>query len=249
MSRPAFRSSGPNGILTGARKSLYRHEPILASIISVFMLLAGCASQGPLPANNPAFAAPSGPAAVQADYVIGPLDKLAITVFQVPDLTLPSVQVDASGRINLPLIGAVQAGGKTAPQLSTEIAARLKENYLQSPQVSVLVAEATSQKITVEGAVIQPGVYDISGPTTLLQAVAMARGPDRVADLRRVAIFRTIDGKRAAAVFDLNAIRRGQAPDPAVAGNDVVVVQGSGAKSVWQDVIRAAPIIGVFRFF
>ena len=92
-------------------------------------------------------------------------------------------------------------------------------------------------------------MFNLTGPTTLLQTIAMARGPDKTADLRHVAIFRTIQGKRAAAVFDLKAIRLGEAPDPQVYGNDIVVVQGSDTRGIWQELLRAAPLIGVFRFF
>lgn len=244
------------GELGGARYNMANTltYPAMRAVICAFagpliLLLSACASA---PVQAPIGAAPGGvfPATdVRADYKIGPLDKISITVFQVPDLTLKGVQVDAAGQINLPLIGIVKAEGKSAQELSTHIADRLREGYLQSPQVTVLVEEAISQKITVEGSVVQPGVYAISGPTTLLQAVAMARGPDKVANLREVILFRTIDGKRAAAVFDLKAIRRGAAPDPEVYGNDVVVLQGSGVKGVWQEVVRSLPAIGVFSYF
>lgn len=186
--------------------------------------------------------------AVTQDYRIGPLDKLNITVFQVKDLTLEDVQVDGSGRIFLPLIGSVVATGKTTQELSTEIADRLRGQYLQAPQVAVWVAEAISQKVTVDGSVVQPGVYTMSGPTTLLQAVAMARGPDlKYANLSRVAIFRTINGQRNAAVFDLKAIRAGKAPDPVILGNDVVVVEGSTAKGMFREILAALPGLAIFR--
>jgi polysaccharide export outer membrane protein len=220
--------------------------PLLA--IGAFALSA-CASND-IAATTASLPPPSA-ATVQAqpDYVIGPLDRISISVFQVPELSLDSVQVDAAGQVNLPLVGMMQAGGKTARQLAADVAAQLSKSYLQSPQVSVMVVEANSQKITVEGSVNQPGVFPVTGPTTLLQAIAMARGPDKTADLRKVAIFRTVEGRRAVAVFDLNAIRTGNAPDPAVYGSDIVIVEGSSAKGVWQSVIQAVPLIGVFRFF
>jgi len=183
----------------------------------------------------------------QTEYVIGPLDRISVSVFQVPDLTMKDVQVDTTGRITMPLIGDVLAAGKTATQLGADIAQRLGAGYLQSPQVTVTVETTANQKVTVEGAVMQPGVFQITGPTTLLQTIAMAHGPDKTADIRHVGIFRTINGQRAAAVFDLKAIRSGNAPDPAVYANDMVVVQGSGVRSMWQEVLHASPLIGVFR--
>jgi polysaccharide export outer membrane protein len=184
----------------------------------------------------------------QAAYVIAPMDRISISVFQVPDLTLKSVQVDSTGRITVPLIGDVLAAGRTTAQLSNDIATQLSKGYLQNPQVSVTIDESASQKATVEGAVMAPGVFQVSGSTTLLQMIAMAKGPDKNADIRHVGIFRTIQGKRAAAVFDLKAIRKGDVDDPEVYPNDIVVVQGSGAKAFWQDLLHATPIIGLFRF-
>jgi len=187
--------------------------------------------------------------ASQTEYMIGPLDRISVSVFQVPDLTMKDVQVDTTGRIAMPLIGDVLAAGKTASQLGADIAQRLGAGYLQSPQVTVTVEETANQKVTVEGAVMQPGVFQLTGPTTLLQTIAMAHGPDKTADIRHVGVFRTIKGQRAAAVFDLKAIRSGNAPDPAIYANDMVVVQGSGLRDFWQGILRATPLLGVFRFF
>ena len=183
------------------------------------------------------------------DYRIGPLDKISITVFQEPDLSVKDVQVEASGQILLPLIGTVQASGKTSSELSREITARLGERYLQSPQVSVLVSASVSQRVTVEGSVREPGIYEIQGQTTLLQALAMARGPSQVAQAKDVVIFRVIDGKRMGARFNVADIRTGKADDPQIVGNDVVVVGLSRIKAVWRDVLTAAPLAAIFRPF
>jgi polysaccharide export outer membrane protein len=180
------------------------------------------------------------------DYRISPLDRINITVFQVKDLSLTDVQVDANGHVLLPLIGSVDAGGRTTTELSAEIAAKLQEKYLQQPQVSVVVSESVSQKVTVEGAVTEPGVYELKGPTTLLQAIAMAKGPSRVASLPHIAVFRRVDGKRMAAVFDLNAIRSGSMDDPQILANDEVVVGLSNLKAGMRDALAALPAIAVF---
>ncbi|MBF0665150.1 MAG: polysaccharide biosynthesis/export family protein, partial [Brevundimonas sp.] len=88
----------------------------------------------------------------QAEYRIGVGDALDVRVFQVEDLSFAGLLVDTSGNINMPLIGAVRAGGRTAGELSADIAQRLAANYLRNPQVTVTVKEAASQKITVDGA-------------------------------------------------------------------------------------------------
>lgn len=181
-------------------------------------------------------------------YRIGPLDRLDITVFQVKDLSLQKAQVDAGGQLRFPLIGAVTAGGRTAAELSADIARRLGERYLQSPQVAVVVTEAVSQRVSVEGAVNEAGVFELKGRTGLMEAVARAKGKSRTANAHRVAIVRSVDGAPHAARFDLLAIRAGRARDPEVLAGDVVVVDGSPVKTLWRGFVEALPGLFVFSY-
>lgn len=185
----------------------------------------------------------------QAEYQIGVGDKLGVRVFQVEDLSFEELVVDTSGNIQLPLIGAVRGADRTAREMASEIAGRLAAQYLRDPQVTVTVKEAASQKITVDGAVTKPGVYEMRGSTSLLQAVAMAEGPTRVADLTKVAVFRSIDGRRSVALFDLSAIRQGRASDPQVLGDDVIVVDTSRLNSTLREIVGALPALGAFAIF
>jgi polysaccharide export outer membrane protein len=213
------------------------------------VLLAACA--------GPASTAPSGPAAydiikkgmasVSEDYRIGPLDELEVTVFQEPDLSLKEVKVDASGNITFPLIGQVRAEGRTSADLATEIRRMLGERYLQHPQVSLNVTKSISQTVTVGGEVNKPGVYEIPGNLTLLQAVSLAEGTNQFAKSSEVLVFRTINGQRYAARFDLGDIQRGAAEDPLLRGRDTVVVGGSGTKRAYRDLLQAMPgLAGLF---
>lgn len=186
-------------------------------------------------------------AAPAAEYRIGVGDKLDVRVFQVEDLSFEELVVDTSGNINMPLIGAVRSAGRTAGEMAGDIAERLAARYLRDPQVTVTVKEAASQKITVDGAVTKPGVYEMRGSTSLLQAVAMAEGPTGVADLTQVAVFRTIGGQRSVAVFDLAAIRQGRASDPAVFGDDVIVVDTSRLNSALRGLVGVMPALAIFR--
>ncbi|MEJ6788916.1 polysaccharide export protein [Brevundimonas sp. BR2-1] len=183
------------------------------------------------------------------DYIIGPTDKLIINVFQVADLSSDDIRVDAAGNIQMPLIGSVPAAGRSPSQLSQDIQGRLGARYLRNPQVTVTVAEAASQKVTVDGAVTEPGVYLMRGRTTLLQAVAMAKGASRVADLESVAVFRTVADRRMVAVFDLASIRSGNAVDPVLQGDDVVVVDTSRLSATMRDVVAALPGLAAFAYF
>lgn len=212
-------------------------------------------SQQPVPVGDAAVSGGGG-ASVSAPqsgaYRLGPLDVIEISVFEVPELT-KTLQVDAGGMISLPLIGPVAAGGRTIGDIEREIAQRLEKDYLQSPQVSVFVKDYTSQRITVEGAVNSPGVFPISGRMTLLQAIAMAKGPDRTADESGVIVFRTgavsMTGaqSKTAAVFDLEPIRSGASPDPVLMAGDVIVVDQSAARTAWRDLRESIGVLGFFR--
>ncbi len=179
---------------------------------------------------------------------IAPGDVLGITVFQVRDLSLDRVQVDPDGSIPFPLIGPLEAKGRTASELSAEIAHRLGETWLQSPKVTVIIEASASQKVSVDGAVNQAGVFELTGRTGLAEVVARAHGPSRVANLHRVTIIRSVDGAPHAASFDLAAIWAGRARDPVVEGADTVVVDTSGLKSLWRGIIETLPSFIVFTY-
>jgi polysaccharide export outer membrane protein len=176
-----------------------------------------------------------------AAYKIGPADVLDISVFKVPDLA-KTVQVADDGTINYPLIGEVPVAGKTAHDLERDLAQRLGVKYLRSPQVSVLVKEFNSQRVTVSGSVKTAGVYGIKGNTTLLQVLAMAGDIDNTVASGDVVVFRTTDGQRTAARFDVDALKAGKADDPQMQPGDVVVVDTSATKVALGNVLKMLPI-------
>jgi polysaccharide export outer membrane protein len=191
-----------------------------------------------------AFVAASTPG--NTAYKIGSQDVVEVVVFKVPELTR-SVQVADTGTINLPLIGDVPAAGRTAQELERDISTRLGATYLKKPQVSIYVKEFNSQRVTIEGAVRRPGVYPIRGKNSLLQFVAVAEGVDRDTASGTVMVFRTSNGQRIASEFDLDAIREGRAPDPAIADGDIIIVPTSTAKVVFSSFLKMSPAIAAFR--
>jgi polysaccharide biosynthesis/export protein len=191
------------------------------------------------------FAANSPEAGNNEDYKISALDVVEITVLNVPELTR-TVQVSSSGTINLPLVKVVRAAGRTQTQLERDIAGKLEATYLQSPQVSVFVKEYNSQKVTVDGAVLKPGIFPKNGNLSLLQAVALAEGLNTVADPTAVLVFRTAENKRMAARFDLRKIRSGEVDDPMLQAGDIVMVDESATRTTLRDITSAMPITGLF---
>lgn len=188
----------------------------------------------------------SGGSPESEDYKIAALDVVEVTVLGLPELNRVA-QVSTSGTITLPLVKTVKAGGRTTAQLESDIAAKLRQNYLQNPQVSVFVKEYNSQKITVDGAVNKPGIFPTTGSVSLLQAIAMAEGLNAVADPGGIIIFRAIKNKRMAARFDLKSIRSGKLPDPQLKAGDIVMVDESATRTTLRDVKDALPLTGLFQ--
>jgi polysaccharide export outer membrane protein len=176
------------------------------------------------------------------------LDTITVSVFQVADISR-DYAVDQSGRITMPLVGRLDAVGLSTGQLAGVIERKLGEKYLRNPNVTVTLKESASRVVTVDGSVRQPGIFPAVGSLTLIQAVALARGTDDLANPKRVAIFRTIDGKRMAAAFDLTRIRRGIEEDPQIYPGDTVVVDGSAIKKAQRDVLQALPLTTLFLAF
>jgi polysaccharide biosynthesis/export protein len=177
-------------------------------------------------------------------YQIGPMDVLDISVFNVPELT-KTVQVADTGTINLPLLGEVPAAGKTTQQLERDLTTKLGTKFLQNPQVTVMVKENNSQHVTIQGDIDKPGVYPLKGKTSLLELVAMAGGFKDTAD-STVLVLRQSNGKRSAAKFDVSTIQKGQAADPVMQSDDVIIAGSSAIKKGFNAVLRALPLAGLF---
>lgn len=215
------------------------------------LLLAACATRGGDIAYNPTnFGAPDPlpPAANFADYTLSPGDVINVRVLELENLTGDQT-VDGIGRVVLPLVGAVQADGRTTGQLQTEIADRLRKDYLQNPNVVVTLKSAVARTVTVDGAVDKPGVYAIAPASTLIQAIALAQGVTGNANPRRVVIFRQTGGERRAAAFDLITIRSGKDSDPRIFPNDVIVVDGSALNEGYRTLLRSIPLVGLLTRF
>jgi len=177
------------------------------------------------------------------DYYVGPMDKLIIDVFGIPELVQREVQVDATGRISFPLAGVVDVSGHTPSEIEDIIARQMRANYVRDPKVTVNLKETVSQVVTVEGQVTKPGVYPVVGRMSLLRAMAVAGGTTEFSKLNDVVIFRQVRGERLAALYDLNAIRHGAYADPDVYANDVVMVGDSSSRRLFKDLLSIVPLI------
>ena len=179
------------------------------------------------------------------NYRLGPTDVISVTVFGAPELDREA-SIDAAGRFSLPLLGSVAAAGKTTQELAQDIEQRLRGEYLTKPSVTVNVKEAKSRVVTIDGEVREPGVYPVMGRMTLQQAIASAKGASDIANIKNIVVFRTVDGRKMAAMFNLQDIRSGRYPDPEIYGNDIVIVGENATMRFLRNFSVTFPALGRF---
>jgi polysaccharide export outer membrane protein len=166
------------------------------------------------------------PDSEQSDsYTIGENDVLAISVWNEKDMQ-QSVPVRPDGRISLPLIGDIQAAGRTPVQLQADIATKL-QSYITHPDVTVIVQQINSKKYNILGRVLKPGSYPLSRTTTVLDAIAQAGGFQDFAKQKSIYILRDKSGAGESRLpFNYKDVIKGKHTDQNInlEPNDTIVV-------------------------
>lgn len=211
----------------------------LVLLAPLVLFLSNCNAPNSASTGASQFTESAKPTLTSAEYVIAPQDVLQVTVFQVPDLS-KSVQVNGSGDVTLPLVGQVHVGGKSVEQAQQEIGERLGKKYIRSPQVTVLVTKS-GQRITVNGSVKSPAVLTIDGKLTLSQAIAATGGLSEIANSSRIHVARVSNELVKDAVYNLDEIQSGAAPDPTLQGGDIVVAEDSNARVALKNIKDLLP--------
>jgi polysaccharide export outer membrane protein len=191
---------------------------VAMSLLASTGVFAQAGSETPLPpAASPAASQPaqnfeaSANKAHDDSFVIGNDDVLAINVWKEPDVSR-SIPVRSDGKISLPLVGEVQATGRTPLKLEQEIAARLK-NYIAEPEVTVIVQQINSQKFNVLGMVNRPGSYPINNSATVLDAIALAGGFRDFAKQKSIYVLRqNADGSQTRLPFNYKEVVKAKNP-------------------------------------
>jgi len=196
---------------------------LLATVLAAFVAAAPQAA-GPAgtPRDDDKKPAPQAPAAASEEYRVGPGDKLRIEVYKDPQLS-QSVQVRPDGKITLPLVGDMDATGRTPIELRDAIARSLKE-YITNPTVTVIVVEALASQVFVMGEVSKPGPVQIYGPTTIVQVLAMAGGFKEFANTKDVRVLRPNGAAVQQIHFNYKDALNGDAKPFFVRAGDTVVV-------------------------
>lgn len=163
-------------------------------------------------------------AAQDPNYVIGSQDVLDISVWKEVELTR-TVPVRPDGKISMPLLNDVQAAGLTPTQLAESITAGLKK-FVTDPQVTVIVKEINSQRVYIMGEVNRAGAYPLLPGMTFLQALSSAGGFTQFANLKKIYMFRTENGKQVKYPFNYKDVVAGKRSDENIvlkAGDTIVV--------------------------
>jgi polysaccharide export outer membrane protein len=197
--------------------------------------IAFAQEQAPAAADAPA-ARPAGAAEAAAaapaiettpdprEYRIGPEDVLEIAVWKNPDLTRERVPVRPDGKVSLPLVNDIQAAGLTANELRGQLAQRLSP-FIQNPEVSVMVREMNSFKVSVTGNVAMPGQYHVRSEATVLDMISRAQGFNAFADKGSIRVIRRDGESQRLLKFNYNdAIDAKPGANFLVQPGDVVIV-------------------------
>jgi polysaccharide export outer membrane protein len=226
--------------------------PRFGIYLSLILSVSACAGRQPLVSTDRlavvqgsgALPAPNRADLTAADRpsLIGPLDTIQVDVFGVPDLSR-EMQVDASGRISMPLAGTIEASGKTAGELAEAVEAALRGRYVRNPEVTVNIRSSVSQVVTIDGQVVEPGLYPVTNQMTLMRAIASAKGLSEYARADDVVILRTVNSQRMAGLYNVAAIRRGDYDDPPIFANDVIVVGDSPQRRLFRDFVALSPLL------
>lgn len=161
------------------------------------------------------------------DYLIGPSNLLEIKITQDPDLSR-TLRVDGRGEITMPLIGAVRVQGLTAKQVEEKLALAYGKDYIRNPEVIVSIREYTSLKISVQGNVLRPGIYNMAGKPTLMESISLAGGLTEKSNIEKIRLVRASSAKAGnEEVYDFEAIKSAKIADPVLENNDTVFVDES----------------------
>ena len=186
--------------------------PVACVLLSSLLGAQAASSNAPAQTTPPAQTADTSTAKAHDDsFVIGNDDVLSINVWKEPDISR-AIPVRSDGKISLPLVGEVQAAGRTPLKLEQDIATRLK-NYIAEPEVTVIVQQINSQKFNILGMVGKPGSYVLSDSATVLDAIALAGGFRDFAKQKNIYILRqNADGTQTRILFNYKEVVKGQNP-------------------------------------
>lgn len=206
----AARVAGVVFLLTGTAAAQNPPAPAEGGAASAGKTIAaptaGSAAVKPttLPAAAPVAATAAAGTSVPGEYVIGPEDVLSIVFWRDKDMS-GEVAVRPDGMVSLPLLDDVQAAGLTPTQLRDRVVEASKR-FITDPNVSVIVRQMNSRKVHITGEVEKPGAYVLTGPTAVVQLIALAGGLTEYAKKDKIVILRTVNGAPFSYAFNYKSV-------------------------------------------
>ena len=155
-------------------------------------------------------------------YLIGASDQLEISVWGEQNLSR-QVTVRIDGYISLPLVGDIEAAGKTPPQLKAELESKLSK-YIKDPHCAVIILEPRSKRYYIQGQVTHPGQYTLDQDLSLSQVIPIAGGFTQWADQGGIVILRTVGDKKERIKIDYKKILKGSTEDVPIKPGDTIIV-------------------------
>ena len=191
-------------------------RPETALLILVMGLAAACGSKQPVVIEDATTEPP--------DTTVGPEDVFDVRVFGEKELS-STYRVTSDGTIDFPLIGTVSVTGKTPTEIADLIETKLIDgDYLKRPEVSILVTEYNSKKVSVFGQVKQPGTFTYQDGMSVVEAISKAGGFTSMAKANDTVVIRVVDGKEKRHKVAVESIGEGRAPNFVLRAGDIVFV-------------------------
>jgi polysaccharide export outer membrane protein len=212
-------------MISSNRSTVFVQGSALALALTLLAAVPDARAQGQAaPAPTPAGTSASPAVAPPADYVIGPEDVLAVLYWREKDLSA-EVTVRSDGKISLPLLNDVEAAGLTPIELRDRLM-EASQRFVADPNVTVVVRQMNSRKVFITGEVAKPGPYPLTGPTTVLQLIALAGGLREYADAKNISILRTEKGRPISFRFNYKdvASRKNLGQNIELKSGDTIVV-------------------------
>ena len=191
-----------------------RLHALIAAALAI--ALAGCG-----PTVSTAIETP--PPVAAADTTLGVGDTFDVRVYGEADLS-GSYKVEGEGTINFPLIGTIKVVGLDAQQLAKALSEKLANGYLRNPQVSVLVKDQPSKKVTITGQVAKPGIYNFSPPMSIVDGITQAGGFSPLAAKNDTTVTRIENGQKTTTKVAVEDIGRGRAKNFYLRPGDIIDV-------------------------
>lgn len=173
---------------------------------------------------------------------IGPQESLEIMVTG-SELLSGSFLTDGAGYISYPLVGDLYVSEKTPRQIAKMIEDRLRGEYVINPQVRVRPTNAVQPSISIGGQVTRPGTYPVATSQSLLRAINNAGGLAEYAKMDDILVMRTVEGERYIGVYNIQAIQRGNYPDPVIFASDIITVGDSPGRRQLEAILGFIPVL------